>query len=75
MDANPTIFEFTSYKFEPKRKRILFNYKQEFAEKESLIFTETIILPEVLNVNGIPQQLLSKLLEGLHLVLGIVCFC
>ena len=70
MEAKPTVFEFTSYKFEPEKKRIFFNYKQEFIGKEPIIFTETIILPEVPNLENIPQELLSKLLEGLHLVSG-----
>ena len=71
MDAKPTIFEFSSYKFEPGQKRIFFSYKQKFANKEPFIFTETIILPEIPNLNEIPKRLLDKLLEGLHLVLGI----
>jgi len=71
MDVKPTVFEFSSYKFEPDKKRIFFNYKQEFAGKEPLVFTEIIILPEAPTLKGIPQQLLNKLLEGLHLILGI----
>ena len=66
-----TIFEFTSYKFEPAQKRIFFNYKTEFENREPLFFTETIILPEIPNFEELPSGLLNKLFEGLHLVLGI----
>lgn len=71
MDPKPTIFKFTSYRIKPDRKGILFNYEQEFADKEPLTFTETVILPGPIVLDGIPQQLLNKLLEGLHIVLGI----
>jgi UDP-N-acetylmuramoylalanine--D-glutamate ligase len=71
MDIKPTIFEFTSYRFEPDKKRIVFNYKQEFSNQEPLVFSEAIILPETPNTSAIPKQLLDKLLEGLHLAIGI----
>ena len=71
MDKNPTIFEFSSYKFEPEKKRVSFSYKQEFDNSEPLNFTETIILPEIPGLNHIPAGLLEKLFQGLHLVLGI----
>jgi len=71
MNAKPTIFEFTSYNFEPDKKRIFFNYKQEFAGKEPIIFTETITLPEDVDLNAAPQQLINKILECLHLVIGV----
>ncbi|MCX6723541.1 MAG: hypothetical protein NT094_05810, partial [Candidatus Staskawiczbacteria bacterium] len=65
------IFEFTSYKFEPEKKRVSFGYKQEFNGKNPLIFSETIILPEDINLTDIPENLIIKLLESLHLILGI----
>ena len=64
------IFEFTSYQFKPEQKRISFNYKQEFSNKDPLLFTETIILPNEINITNIPQKLINKLLEGLHLAIG-----
>ena len=70
MNINPTIFEFTSYKFEPEKKRVLFNYKQEFKGKEPILFTETIILPKKVDLKGLPDSLINKILEGLHLALG-----
>jgi len=72
--AKPTVFEFTSYKFEPENKRILFNYKQEFKGKEPILYTETIVLPEVPDLAGIPEGLVNKLLQGLHLILGVSYF-
>jgi UDP-N-acetylmuramoylalanine--D-glutamate ligase len=65
------IFEFTSYKFEPNKKRILFNYKQEFTDKDPIFYTETIVLPEPVNTNEVQEELLKKLLEGLHLIIGV----
>ena len=71
MDVKSTIFEFSSYKFEPEMKRVNFSYKQEFIGKEPLFFTETIIFPEELNISSINKQLLNKLLEALHIGIGI----
>ena len=71
MDKQPTIFEFTSYKFEPALKRVLFSYKQEFVDSEPLNFTETLLLPEVPNLEGLPEGLVDKVLQGVHLILGV----
>ena len=71
MDKKPTIFEFTSYKFEPAQKRVLFSYKQEFVDSEPLNFTETLLLPELPNLEGLPEGLVDKILQGVHLILGV----
>ena len=71
MQSGATVFEFTSYKFEPQKKRVLFSYKTEFKDKDPLFFTETIILPQIPNLSRLPKELITKLLEGLHIVLGI----
>ena len=71
MDVKTTIFEFSSYSFEPDKKRVSFNYKQEFAGKEPLFYTETIILPKSIDVSDIPELLIEKLLESLHVAIGI----
>ena len=65
MEPKPTIFEFTSYKFEPEKKRIFFNYKQEFAGKEPLIFTETIILPEMPGFKAYSSRIVGQTFAGL----------
>ncbi|MEK7664756.1 MAG: UDP-N-acetylmuramoyl-L-alanine--D-glutamate ligase [Patescibacteria group bacterium] len=77
LNAKATVFEFVSYKFEPAKKRIFFNYRQEFEGGENVDFTETIILPKKINTNDlnkIPAGLLNKIFEGLHLILGISYF-
>ncbi len=66
----PSFFEFTSYKFEPENKRIFFNYKTKFKDKE-ISYIEKIILPKPFNLSEIPQGLLDKVLSGLHIILGI----
>lgn len=71
MDTKPTIFEFSSYKFEPEKKRIFFNYKQKFKGKELINFTETLVLPEAPDLTGLPKGLVDKILQGVHLILGI----
>ncbi len=63
----PTIFEFTSYQFEPEKKRAVFRYKTEFSDAEPMLWTESIIFPRVPDTKDIPK----KLLESLHLILGI----
>jgi len=71
MHSKATFFEFTSYKFEPNKKRVVFNYKTEFLGKKPLFFTETIILPKVPNLKETPKELIKKSLESLHIILGI----
>ncbi|HLD70263.1 MAG TPA: Mur ligase family protein [Negativicutes bacterium] len=67
MDAKATFFEFSSYIFEPKKKRAVFTYKTEFSDgREPIIWTETIALPKA-PLHDVPQ----KLLESLHIMLGI----
>ena len=71
MDVMPTIFEFTSYKFEPKKKRIFFNYKVTFKPNDFVLFTETVNLPEIPNLQDVPSALCEKVLQDLHLALGV----
>ena len=70
-EPKPTIFEFTSYQFDPEKKRVFLNYKQDFNGRESILFTETIILPDYFDETKVSDKLLKKLLEGLHLVSGV----
>ena len=65
------IFEFTSYKFEPEKKRVSFSYKQLFDGNKPIPFIETIILPKDINLEDIPEKLIEKLLQSLHLISGI----
>ena len=71
MVKKATFFEFTSYTFEPKKRRIFFHYKQHFTDKDPLTFTETIELPESVNTKNLPEDLVHNLLRDLHFVLGV----
>jgi len=66
-----SIFEFTSYTFDPKTKRISFEYAVYLGQQKPLLFTETIDLPKVVSTKKIPKELLDNLLSDLHLMLGI----
>ncbi len=71
MDKKATIFEFTSYQFEPEKKRVIFHYATNFSDRQPLFFTETILLPKVPNISKIPKEVIEKLLQSLHIILGI----
>ena len=71
MQQKATVFEFTSYKFEPEKKRISFNYKTEFRNSDPILFTEMIELQGSPDFENLPNGLLEKMFEGLHLVIGI----
>lgn len=67
-----TVFEFTSYDWDPEKKRVVFTYKTEFTDgREPIIWTECIVLPSTPDVKNIPQGLIGNLLQSLHIVLGI----
>lgn len=74
MNSIPTVFKFTSYRFEPEKGRIYFNYEQDFLDGEPIVFSETIILPDEANLDGLPRELINKLLQALHLILGVSYF-
>src|SRR3989344_9176696 len=74
MHSTATFFEFTSYEYEPDKKRILFNYKTEFSDRGPILFTETITLPTAPNMNVVGKELFNKLLASLHMILGISYF-
>ncbi len=71
MHKKATVFEFTRYQFEPEKNRAVFFYTTKFSDQEPLTWTETILLPNLGNFDHIPPQMLKKLLENLHLMLGI----
>src|SRR3989339_893412 len=71
MQQKATVFEFTSYKFEPEKRRIYFNYKTEFKNFEPILFTEMIELQDEPDFENLPAEFLQKIFEGLHLILGI----
>lgn len=71
MEKKPTVFKFVSYRLEPDKKRIFFDYKTEFKNSEPISFTETIELTGTPDFGSVPRGLLEKLLQNLHLILGI----
>jgi hypothetical protein len=71
MAGKATVFEFTSYKFEPENKRAVFNYRQEFDGADPISFTETLILPEIPVLNNLPNGLVDKILQNVHIIIGI----
>jgi len=71
MNRQPTIFEFISYKLDLENQKIFFNYKQEFKTEAPIFYTETLILPKIANFQRIDQELLHKILQGIHLILGV----
>jgi len=68
---SPTSFQFISYKFQPAKKRIVFNYRINFQSAKPLEFSETVVLPRVPNLKNLDQRLIKQLLADLHLILGI----
>lgn len=70
MSKKAITFEFTSYKFEPSKKRAVFKYKTHFKDGSSIDFSETITLPEK-PLKSTDQKALKNMLESLHIILGI----
>ncbi|MDO8530467.1 MAG: UDP-N-acetylmuramoyl-L-alanine--D-glutamate ligase [bacterium] len=71
MSQRATVFEFTSYSFNPAESKAVFNYKTEFKGEKPLFFSETVILPGTPNISHIEKDLLEKLLQSLHIILGV----
>ncbi len=69
MKPRAKIFHFHNYHFDLKTKKIEFNYGIEFFDRKSLEFSETIILPRA--PKKYDKELLKKVLESLHIILGI----
>lgn len=68
MTQKPDVFEFDSYKVCSDKKTIDFNYKIG-----RLLLTEKIILPDEIP-SSVEDKLVNKVLESLHLILGITYF-
>ncbi len=64
-----SIFEFVSYEFQPDQKRAVFCYKT-ILEDKTIEWAETIVFPHTPD-KKIPKELINKLLESLHLILGV----
>jgi len=69
MRPQATIFHFCGFTIDSDQKRIVFGYRVEFSNREPLSFVETITLPEA--SENLHHEVAEKLLESLHLILGI----
>lgn len=69
MRPQATTFHFCGFTIDPGQKRIAFDYRMEFSNRDTLSFTETIALPEA--SENLHHEVVQKLLESLSLVLGI----
>lgn len=69
MKPRPKSFHFCGYMFNVQKKNIVFRYKIEFLNQDSLEFEEIITLPKVpVNYN---KEVVKKTLQALELILGI----
>lgn len=73
MKPKAKIFHFLGYDFKQNNLEIIFKYRIEFSNKEPLDFTETIVLPEIPRKfsKKFLKETLPKILDPLHLILGI----
>lgn len=66
-----TVFDFSSYNIDKTASVIAFNYALNFEDNSKIDFTEKLTLPVGAEWDKIPANLLSSILEALHLILGI----
>jgi UDP-N-acetylmuramoylalanine--D-glutamate ligase len=64
-------FRFVSTSFEPEKKRVRFAYEMHLKGGKVMRFTETVDLPRVPQLKDLPAGLLDRVLESVHLMLGI----
>lgn len=62
-------FRFCGYRFDATNRKISFDYRVEFSNRDPLEFAETIILPRV--PKNMDKESMRKFLEPLELILGI----
>jgi UDP-N-acetylmuramoylalanine--D-glutamate ligase len=66
-----TAFEFAKRIYTPENKEASFSYRVHFTDAQPLEFTETISLGIDAAVSSLPEVFLVRMLEDLHLVLGV----
>lgn len=71
MAKNAIAFEFRRYRFEPAKKRATFSYALHFSDGEKRVFAERVFLPRVPHLERVPRGLVTKLLESIHVMLGV----
>lgn len=65
-----TLFEFTSHELQPSAGRAVFHYKTIFDNGSEIPWTETIAFPKPIPTS-LPKDIVQKIMEGLHIMLGI----
>ncbi len=66
-----TSFVFTNTDFNAAKKEASFSYRIDFSDVLSLEFTERLVFPKALKTETLPEALLNKSLQDLHIVLGL----
>ena len=69
MNPQTTLFHFDSHTIDLDSHRAVFRYRVEFADRDPITFTETLVLPRT--PGDIHSGLMQRMLESLHLILGI----
>lgn len=64
-------FAFRSMTVAPKTRTIAFRYAVTLADGTERTFRERLVLPRSVNLKNIPPELLQRLLQELHRVIGI----
>lgn len=69
----PISFDFVKYEFNPASRRAVFHYATHFPSGKKIKWAESVILPakKGRGEGFIPAGLKKKILESLHLILGI----
>jgi len=70
MQSTVDSFEFNGYRITPDKQTVFFDYRLIASGKQTEEFVEAVKLPAPLP-SSVPGALVSKILESLHLVLGV----
>ncbi len=63
-------FLFQGYDVDSTQGRIDFHFEM-LHENEDILFTETILYDPTLSTSRVPKELLSRILNGIHLIVGV----
>ncbi|MGB2791036.1 MAG: UDP-N-acetylmuramoyl-L-alanine--D-glutamate ligase [Candidatus Moraniibacteriota bacterium] len=66
-----TKFVFDSYSFSPEGKKASFVYRMEFENREPMVFTDTLLFPELPETISASEALIDSVLRGVHIALGV----
>jgi len=68
---NATVFEFVERTLQQGSSDAVFSYRVHFDGEDALEFSETISLGDAQRLRQLPEGFVARMLEDLHLVLGI----